>query len=386
MDIKKTFADVCSGNKNKEIKEFFSIHKSKFDAASQIIKTALAYKKDPSPMVLVEGLINVVKESITEIRYIDDYFSPRYGWHQMSDDETFDLASLISGVVETFPSEKIAFKNDQSCTGKIAKTPLGDLGYYYYNTSPSEIKYCFRPDETTEEEIINFLIDQKVKLLNTNFISYRMRRVGKEDKPFLQAETISYIQSDRVEHYRAYIKRCEALGINRSLLFYGAPGTSKTTLAQSLTHALGYRTLKIRVDEFNFHTLKFIIERLNIDAIIIDDFDQTNDSNKMLEFLEYINANTKLVIAVVNSLKEFHPAVIRPSRFDELIRIETLEESAIRSMLGSLCDVYYERIKNFPAAYLKEFVIRSKLVAPEELEEVLEELAVRVNSQTTEIS
>jgi hypothetical protein len=55
-------------------------------------------------------------------------------------------------------------------------------------------------------------------------------------------------------------------------------------------------------------------------------------------------------------LKDFHPAVLRPGRFDEVIHIDSLDEGTVRSVLGEYADAYYEGAKTLPIAYISEFV------------------------------
>ena len=118
-----------------------------------------------------------------------------------------------------------------------------------------------------------------------------------------------------------------------------------------------------------------------IEAVIINDFDQFDDSNKLLEFLEFLTKNTKLMIYTVNSLKEFLPAILRPGRVDEIIKIDALEMETVRELLGELSNRYADKVASWPIAYVNELVKRSKLVNDDHLDEVCNELNERVNSQ-----
>ncbi len=154
------------------------------------------------------------------------------------------------------------------------------------------------------------------------------------------------------------------------------------TLSQTIVSKLNLRTLKFRFNgNYNYNFFQFIIKNFNIDAVILDDFDQIDNSHQLLELMEMLHRETKLVIALVNSLYDFHPALLRPGRIDEIRKIDSLEECVVKELLGDLFDKYNEKVRQWPVAYINELVARSKILTEEELDASLEELTERVAAQ-----
>ena len=197
---------------------------------------------------------------------------------------------------------------------------------------------------------------------------------------------IHSIPSERCNEQCAFLKGYLDRGISRSLIFCGLPGVGKTTLAQTIINQLDFRTLKFKYQTgLNFSLMQFIIEVFKIDAVIIDDFDQVGDSVQMLEFLEIIKRKTKLVIGLANSLKKFHPAILRPGRFDQIVRVDCLEEQTIRDIMGDLYSSYGQKVKKWPVAFINELCIRHE-VNPDQLENDYTELNTRVLKQLADLS
>jgi hypothetical protein len=130
----------------------------------------------------------------------------------------------------------------------------------------------------------------------------------------------------------------------------------------------------------------FIVEKFGIDCIIYEDFDQATNTHKLLSVLDQMHRKVKLMIGLVNTMKDFHPAVLRPRRFDEWDKIDAMEPQIVATSLGDLNAAYYEKVKNWPIAYIDELAVRAKLHPAEDLDKHFAELNERVARQLNLLS
>jgi ATP-dependent 26S proteasome regulatory subunit len=101
--------------------------------------------------------------------------------------------------------------------------------------------------------------------------------------------------------------------------------------------------------------------------------------------LELANRKSKLVIGCANLLSDFHSAVIRPQRFDEIILVDTLDPETINGVLGGLTVKYGEKVAHWPIAYVNELKKKSLVVDEKELEKSFIDLNKRVERQLISI-
>lgn len=287
-----------------------------------------------------------------------------------------NIGFLFKDTLERFTKEKITFKNNETCD--CYHLDIGDI-YFYMSGSVFYIYY--NQNLIDKDVLIKFLVDEKFKDLNSNFLYLQ----SKENEYDL---TLSSLQpdlraSENADKITKIVKQFNDVGINRSLFFYGVPGTGKTTCAFKVISNLGYRTIVFSASNklCTFDLIKNLIDLLKIDAIIIDDFDQFTQTNKSLDLLEMFNKKLKVLIGIANTLKEFNVAILRPGRFDEIILVDQLDDACIIGVLGTLSERYMHRVQKWPIAFIHELVKKGQFLTQKELDQYVDELDKRVRHQ-----
>ena len=168
------------------------------------------------------------------------------------------------------------------------------------------------------------------------------------------------------------------------ILLVGPPGTGKSTMAQAIIRQLGYRTLRLCVEDITERYVPSIMECVRIfrpDAIIIDDFDRCDHGAQraLLELSEWFLSKARLTIVTVNDKGALDQALIRPGRFDEIITIRQLDKNSIIALLGGQAsDDLVERVGAWPVAYINEYRKRLLFMSQEDAAASIEELQQRV--------
>lgn len=191
--------------------------------------------------------------------------------------------------------------------------------------------------------------------------------------------------SRRADEYSNHLKKCIDAGITRSVMLCGPPGTGKSTMARTIVSNLAMKSLRLRVEDMGHIDPVTVYEAINIfepDAIILDDFDRLETQISLLETLEFFQRHVKLVIATVNNRNRLDNALLRPGRFDELVQIKQMDEDVVRSVLGEDHLSSFDIVKDWPVAFIQEYVKRRRFMTPEEAEISIKELALRVKKIT----
>lgn len=187
--------------------------------------------------------------------------------------------------------------------------------------------------------------------------------------------------SKRANEYSRYLRKCIDAGVSRSVMLYGPPGTGKSTMARTIVENLGMKSFRIRVEDIAHIETSAVFEAISIfepDAVILDDFDRSGMQAKLLETLEFFQQHVKLVIATVNNKNDLDEAILRPGRFDELLQIKQMDDDVVRAVLGNEHAFAYETVKDWPIAFIQEYVKRLRFMNPEEAAASVKELAQRV--------
>lgn len=119
------------------------------------------------------------------------------------------------------------------------------------------------------------------------------------------------------------LQRFRDAGYVRKVLFHGAPGCGKSTLARMLAVNVGDGRV-VRFDpkatrNGDSSHLQKMLDVLTPSVVLLDDMDRATGADGLLSHLE--EANSAIVVGTVNSVSAVDPALLRPGRFDEVVEV-----------------------------------------------------------------
>lgn len=358
-------------------------HQNIIDVGLSISRSITSFAQSKSPLSFVEGGISGFN-SIAQLfgGSSDEFFSQESGWEVLAYISTQRaLYDIILSGLEPFPFRKLSFAKelDKNVVYSIPNFSVGKTRRAIY----------YRPKDGQKEDLLQFIMDEKVKGSNSKIFSITERNVSEGEynvvKFDLSSEENIGLPSETSDTFSNYIKGYIAAGISRSIILNGLPGVGKSSLAHNILKDLDLKTLKFKYNKSTnasiINIIPFLVQSLGIESILLDDFDHTGESYSLLELLEWLHRHTKLVIATTNSLKSFHPAVLRPGRFDLVRTIDQLDDGVVRSVLGDLYETYADKVEKWPVAYVNELAVRIRVNPEANPEEYIKELQSRVSAQ-----
>jgi hypothetical protein len=140
-----------------------------------------------------------------------------------------------------------------------------------------------------------------------------------------------------------YIKLSKSLGISRSFLLYGKPGTGKTSWTEQIAKSFGSRLVKVDssfLEEIQNKEIEQILSLLKPEMVLFDDFDRVNFEEFEGKFL-YITENLKrkypniTFFATANNPDVIGEALLRPGRFDEKFEFACPSSQTCLHIIGS---------------------------------------------------
>ncbi|NBW09555.1 MAG: AAA family ATPase [Caulobacteraceae bacterium] len=362
------------------MRDFFNIGKVKrvFRLGTELFSAAQPFIEKQTPLNAVKSLFMVGKVIVDDLEvWPDDYFD--VNWEPPYNQE---FNKLVLRALEKKPC-RVMKTSDESSVIHIIQLEDVKFGYVlntkndYVDRIFVEIDKIKKAKELIKRELWGLMREDNVVL-----------RSSKKSKSDYDTGSITLepddafksMPSKRSTEYSAYLKRCIDAGVSRSVLLYGPPGTGKSTMARTIVNALGMRSFRIRVEDIGHIDTSSVFEAINIfepDAIILDDFDRSSDQTSLLETLEFFQNHVKLVIATVNNKSRLDDAILRPGRFDELLQIKQMDDDVVKAVLGDNAESF-EIVKDWPIAFIQEYVKRRRFMDEAEAQESVKELAARV--------
>lgn len=374
-------SNLITRNSGDLIRDFFNIGKVKkvVRLGSDIFSVVVPALEKPTALNIAKAGFNVGKIIIDDFEvwpedYFDESWEPLY-----NEDFTKIVLTALHG-----KQYKVIKTSDESML--IHVIYIDDIKFgYIINTKNNRIDRIYVKGETIlkAKNVIKNELWRMMK--DSNIILRAPQKVSMSHEQSLinleVDDAFNPMPSKRADEYSSYLKKCIDAGVSRSVMLYGPPGTGKSTMARTIVDNLGMRSFRIRVEDFGRIETSTIFEAINIfepDAVILDDFDRTHEQNYLLEILEFFQRHVKLVISTVNNKDRLDEAILRPGRFDELIQIKQMDEDVVRSILGDEHSKDFETLKDWPIAYIQEYVKRLRFMNPEEAKISVKELAKRV--------
>ena len=365
-----------------EMKRLLSVTKVKraFNLGSELFGAAGPFLEKPTWWNAGKAVFAMGKVLVEDVEvWADDYFG--------SDDWTepygADFNQTLLNVLQRFPYERI--KTAEESTFVRVCTLPGDIrvGWTYHGRL-QQVDHIYVETDRLEEAkacIKRLLWEQfkgKSLVMRKNT---RMTLASDEPRVVFEIDdAFGTKSSKRATEYAEYLRRPFAENVSRSVMFYGPPGTGKSTLARTIVELMGLRSFRIRIGDLGGLDNSTLFEAVNIfepDAVILDDFDRAHGQAQLLETLEFFKQRVKLVITTVNNRKSLDEALMRPGRIDELVLIDKMDEEIVKHVLGPYIDGY-DMVKDWPIAFIEEYVTRRKYMSSEEAAKSVEELAYRV--------
>lgn len=347
---------------------------------SDIFSAAMPFIEEPNYWTAAKSVFAAGKVLVEDMEFwSDDYFIG----DEWSLPYTRDFNGIILKVVSQFPYETLK-SSDESSLIRIVDMDGIKAGYVFKTKINAVDNVYVETDKLDEAKtLIKKMLWDQYKDANL-VMRQNKSRPGSEDEGRIVLEpddAFTSMKSKRATEYSVYLKKCIDAGVSRSVMLYGPPGTGKSTMARTIVDTLNMRSFRIRVEDVASLESSTLFEAITIfepDAIILDDFDRAHAQAQLLETLEFFQRHVKLVIATVNDRNSLDEAIMRPGRFDELVFVKQMDDDVVRTVLGSEHQDAFDVVKEWPIAFIQEYVKRRKFMSPEEAAASTEELALRV--------
>lgn len=295
---------------------------------------------------------------------------------------TRDFNQTILQVLQTFPFKTIKTAEENSVVrlidlegvkcGWVYNTKLHTVDHIYVETEKADLA------RSTIKRLLWAQFGGKPLVMRNN---RRMASGAEEPRVVFEIDDAFHpLPSEKATEYSMYLKRCLDANVPRSVMLYGPPGTGKSTMARTLVENLTLKSFRIRVEDVSGLENSTLFEAITIfepDAVILDDFDRAHTQAALLETLEFFQRHVKLVIATVNDKNNLDEALLRPGRFDELVLVDKMDEGVVKYILSEYGDGY-DDVKDWPIAFIQEYVKRRKFMDQSEAAATTAELARRV--------
>lgn len=278
----------------------------------------------------------------------------------------------------------------------ILKYDVGqDVSAYFVDEGTSYIDGPYVKDEMIFCRALSVMIERKIGrylMLESSRSSSDSWERGLRISPIELRDDVYVSHIDEamlLESVRKFFSK----GLNRAMIFYGPPGSGKTTLALRLTKALDGSLLVLNgwsLADKGAGSMFDAINIVNPSVILFDDLDRIEGMEVLLSDLEKMNREcgltNRLFIATVNNIKRIPKALRRPGRFDQAVhfpppdpenraKILTVHAGQFGVDLSDQdVEVLVGMTEGMTGAYLREVVRRIFVVGMESIPAHIEEM------------
>jgi ATPase family associated with various cellular activities (AAA) len=362
------------------VRDFFNVGKVKriFRVGSEIFGAATSFVENPTPLNAVKAAFLIGKVVVDDLEvWPDDYFNETW-----ESPYPHDFNKIILRALANKPYKMIRTSDESTV---IYMIHIEDVRFgYVTNLKTNYVERIYVEADKVEKakKIIKGELWRLMK--DDNIVLRHVRHPNKNEEGSISLDVDDAFRpmpSKRAEEYAVYLKKCIEAGVSRSVMLYGPPGTGKSTMARTIVDNLGMKSFRIRVEDIGRIESSTVFEAISIfepDSVILDDFDRSGEQAALLETLEFFQRHVKLVIATVNDKSRLDNAILRPGRFDELMQVKQMDNDVVRAVLGTEHNDAYDTVKDWPIAFIHEYVKRLRFMTPGEAQESIKELAARV--------
>lgn len=352
----------------RKIRQYYKDNKQHITPAVSFVKRCigdLAEMRDKPNLIDYAKFGLSIKENWENAYNLSDpytYFANNQSWKFVSGDM---LGTMICDLIISYQKNRLApIAVVDSVAAFVGEVEGVRFGWIVYDDHPDKL-YVLREHK-----------DAYPKALEKAFWSqyschHVVLNIQEEEKIVITEDLDSndFLAVERAVEASRDIQSFLDKGINRSIIYYGPPGSGKTNIVKNISSILGLRTIRINnLSKFSVEVVLEILRLFNPDAIILEDIDNvsTEDISDILDKVERFNRHQKVTFATANQVIRLDEALIRPGRFDEAIKIDKLDEKIVRKLTDNDEEII-EIVKEWPAAYIAELMkrvqARGKIVA-----------------------
>jgi len=365
-----------------EFRRYLSISKVKraFSLGTELFGAATPFLDRPTWWSAARSAFSMGKVLIEDVEvWADDYF----GGDEWTEAYSADFNQTLLHVLQRFPYERIKTAEDNTFV-RVCQLPGGLKVGWTYTGRLQTVDHIYVQTERLEEarafikQLLWQQFEGKSLVMRKNA---RMMTSGDDSRVIFEVDNAFESKlSRRATELSTELKKPIDAGVSRSIMFYGPPGTGKSTLARTIVELMGLRSFRIRIGDLGGLDNATLFEAIAIfepDAVILDDFDRASGQAKLLETLEFFQQKVKLVVTTVNNRGALDEALLRPGRIDMLELIDAMDEEVVKHVLGEYVDGY-AIVKDWPIAFISEYVKRRRYMSVEGAAESVKELTKRV--------
>ena len=365
-----------------EVRRYLSVGKVKraFSLGTELFGAATPFLEKPTWWNAGRAAFSMGKVMVEDVEvWADDYF----GGDEWTEPYSADFNQTLLHVLQRFPYERIKTA-EENCFVRVCSLPNDLKVGWTYRGRLQTVDHIYVQTERLSEarEFIKTLLWEQFK--GKSLVMRRNNRIvlnGDDARVIFEVDDAFESKlSKRATELSVQLKRPLEADVSRSIMFYGPPGTGKSTLARTIVDLMKLRSFRIRIGDLGGLDNSTLFEAINIfepDAVILDDFDRANGQAQLLETLEFFQQKVKLVITTVNDRRQLDEALMRPGRIDMLECIDKMDEEVVKHVLGEFMDGY-ELVKDWPIAFIDEYVKRRTFMSKDEAAESVKELTLRV--------